>query len=195
MCFWTGRGHPAAGRCVNVQPRCHLHAEPIQKHRAHSRRTRNALKPLLGHEHLSKSSVSRVVSRLKERFEEWKSRDLSDETYTIVFLDGFHLEVRMAKRVVSVPVLAALGVAPDGQRRLLSLCPAVSEASTHWSSLVEDLQARGLPAPKLVVSDGHKGLMKGFGEVARVPSPTLRSAQERPPPRALPRSCETRAQA
>ena len=22
--------NPAAGRCVNVQPRCHLHAEPIQ---------------------------------------------------------------------------------------------------------------------------------------------------------------------
>ena len=109
-----------------------------------------------------------MVSRLKERFEEWQSRDLSDETYTIVFLDGFHLKVRMAKRVVSVPVLAALGVAPDGQKRLLSLCSAVSEASTHWSSLVEDLQARGLPAPKLVGQRRPQGFDEGFGEVARV---------------------------
>ena len=38
---------------------------------ANSRRIRKALKPLLGEEHLSKSAVSRVVSRLKERFEEW----------------------------------------------------------------------------------------------------------------------------
>ncbi len=129
---------------------------------ANSRRIRKALKPLLGDEHLSKSAVSRVVSRLKERFEEWQSRDLSDEAYAIVFLDGFHLKVRMAKRVVSVPVLAALGVAPDGQKRLLSLRPAVSEASTHWGSLIEDLQARGLPAPKLVVSDGHGGLTKAL---------------------------------
>ena len=129
---------------------------------ANSRRIRKALKPLLGEEHLSKSAVSRVVSRLKERFEEWQSRDLNDEAYPIVFLDGFHLKVRMAKRVVSVPVLAALGVAPDGQKRLLSLRLAVSEASAHWGSLVEDLHNRGLPAPKLVVSDGHKGLTKAL---------------------------------
>ena len=56
----------------------------------------------------------------------------------------------------------ALGVAPDGQKRLLSLRPAVSEASVHWGSLVEDLQARGLPAPRLTVSDGHKGLAKAL---------------------------------
>ena len=81
---------------------------------ANSRRIRKALKPLLGEEHLSKSAVSRVVSRLKECFEEWQNRDLSEEVYAIVYLDGFHMKVRMAKRVISVPVLAALGVAPDG---------------------------------------------------------------------------------
>ena len=39
-------------------------------------RIRKALKPLLGEEHLSKSAVSRVVSRLKERFEKWQNRVL-----------------------------------------------------------------------------------------------------------------------
>ena len=129
---------------------------------ANSRRIRKALKPLLGEEHLSKSAVSRVVSRLKERFEEWQNRALSEEVYAIVYLDGFHLKVRMAKRVISVPVLVALGVAPDGQKRLLSLRLAVSEASTHWGSVLEGLQARGLRAPKLVISDGHKWLTKAL---------------------------------
>ena len=68
----------------------------------------------------------------------------------------------MAKRVISVPVLAALGVTPDGQKRLLSLRLAVSEASTHWGSMLEGLQAQGLRAPKLVISDGHKGLTKAL---------------------------------
>ena len=63
-----------------------------------SRRIRKALKPLLGEEHLSKSAVSRVVSRLKERFEEWQNRTLSEEVYAIVYLDGFHMKVRMAQR-------------------------------------------------------------------------------------------------
>ena len=81
---------------------------------ANSRRIRKALKPLLGEEHLSKSAVSRVVSRLKERFEEWQNRALSEEVYAIVYLDGFHLKVRMAKRVISVPVLVALGSRQTG---------------------------------------------------------------------------------
>ena len=51
---------------------------------ANSRRIRKALKPLFGEEHLSKSAVSRVVSRLKERFEEWQNRALSEEVYAIV---------------------------------------------------------------------------------------------------------------
>ena len=109
---------------------------------ANSRRIRKALKPLLGEEHLSKSAVSRVVSRLKERFEEWQNRALSEEVYAIVYLDGFHLKVRMAKRVISVPVLVALGVAPDGQKRLLSLRLAVSEASTHWGSVLEGVVSK-----------------------------------------------------
>ena len=106
--------------------------------------------------------MSRVVSRLKERFEEWQNRALSEEVYAIVYLDGFHLKVRMAKRVISVPVLVALGVAPDEHKRLLSLRLAVSEASTHWGSVLEGLQAPGLRAPKLVISDGHKGLTKAL---------------------------------
>ena len=129
---------------------------------ANSRRIRKALKPLLGEEHLSKSAVSRVVSRLKERFEEWQNRALSEEVYAIVYLDGFHLKVRMAKRVISVPVLAALGVAPDGHKRLLSLRLAVSEARRIGAPCWRDfrLEDSGLPASDQ--RTGHKGLTKAL---------------------------------
>ncbi len=129
---------------------------------ANTRRIRKALEPLLGSEHLSKSAVSRVVTRLKEQFAQWSERDLSQERYAILFLDGFHLKVRMARRVVSVPVLAVLGVAPDGTKRLVALQLAASEAETHWSGLISDLERRGLESPVLIVSDGHRGLTKAI---------------------------------
>lgn len=129
---------------------------------ANSRRIRKALEPMLGTVHLSKSAVSRVVVRLKALFESWNERDLAEERYAILYLDGFHLKVRLARRVVSVPVLAALGVAEDGTKVLISLRMAVSEAATHWSGVLLDLQKRGLAAPALLVVDGHTGLGKAL---------------------------------
>jgi len=127
-----------------------------------SRRIRTALKPLLGERHLSKSAVSRIVARLKVLFTSWQGRDLSTERYPIVFLDGFHLKVRVARRVVSVPVLAALGAAENGQKCLVDLRIAASEAAATWGGVVASLQERGLAAPLLLVVDGNAGLKKAL---------------------------------
>jgi len=153
---------------------------------ANSRRIRKALEPLLGEDNLSKSAVSRVVGRLKALFEQWSSRDLSAERYGVIFLDGFHLKVRMARRVVSVPVLAALGVGDDGQKVLVALQLAPSESSAQWGHLLGDLQRRGLPAPLLIVVDGGSGLNKavsGWKEVKiqRCVVHKLRNLQEHCP--------------
>ena len=102
--------------------------------------------------------MSRIVARLKALFAAWQDRDLSTERYAVVFLDGFHLKVRMVKRVVSVPVLAALGVSANGQKCLLQLRLAASEAAVTWGGVVADLQQRGLAAPLLLVVDGNGGL-------------------------------------
>ena len=127
---------------------------------ANSRRIRKAIAPLLGDANLSKSSISRVVSRLKALFADWNSRDLSEEPYKILFLDGFHIKVRMARRVVSVPVLAALGVAEDGSKRLVGLQLVVRESGASWFGFVDDLAQRGLAKPAVLVTDGHAGLKK-----------------------------------
>lgn len=129
---------------------------------ANSRRIRKALEPLLGSVNLSKSAVSRVVGRLKALFEAWSYRDLSTERYAVIYLDGFHLKIRVARRVVSVPVLAVLGVAEDGTKVLISLRVAASEAAGQWSGVLIDLQKRGLMAPRLIVADGHAGLNKAI---------------------------------
>jgi transposase-like protein len=127
-----------------------------------TRRIRRALQPLFGEAHLSKSAVSRVVARVKEQFLTWQQRSLAEERYAVLFLDGFHLRVRLAGRVITVPVLAALGVTETGQKQLVALQLATTEATTSWSGLLGDLQRRGLPAPLLVVTDGHAGLKKAL---------------------------------
>jgi transposase-like protein len=68
---------------------------------ANSRRIRKALEPMLGSANVSKSAVSRIVGRLKAVFEAWSGRDLTTERYEVLYLDGFHLKVRLA--AVSCP--------------------------------------------------------------------------------------------
>lgn len=156
---------------------------------ANSRRIAAALKPLLGSMHLSKSAVSRVVGRLKQSFAEWSARDLSAESYPVLFLDGFHLKVRIARRVVSVPAMAVMGVTLNGEKVLLSLRLAASEAATHWSGTILELQKRGLGAPELIVVDGHQGLGKSLAawpkaEIQRCVVHKLRNLEEHCPPHA-----------
>ncbi len=127
---------------------------------ANTRRVKKALSPLLGEANLSKSAVSRVVARLKELFARWSERDLSAESYPILYLDAINVKVRLARRVVSVPVLVALGVDEDGQKRVVDMRLAVSESGAAWGGMIESLERRGLPEPTLVVSDGHAGLKK-----------------------------------
>jgi putative transposase len=45
---------------------------------------------------------------------------------------------------------------------------AATEAMASWSGLLSDLQRRGLPAPLLVVTDGHAGLKKALEEWSTV---------------------------
>ena len=127
-----------------------------------TRRIRKALAPLLGGTHLSKSAISRVVVKLKEQFEVWTQRDLSGEAVSILYLDAMFVRVRMARRVVRVPVQAVIGVHESGQKVLLSLRIAQGESTLAWKGAVEDLGSRGLVPTKLVVVDGNKGLLRSI---------------------------------
>lgn len=131
---------------------------------ANSRRIRKALAPLLGSEALSKSAISRVVVRLRALFESWRTRDLSQEQYSIVYLDAMFLPVRLARRVVRVPVHAAIGVREDGRKELLALDLSASESTNSWSAVVQGLAGRGLRSPELVVLDGNAGLRRAVQE-------------------------------
>jgi hypothetical protein len=130
-----------------------------------TRRVRGALRPLLRPGLLSKSAVSRLVTSLQAQWEAWRDRPLREERYVHLYLDGFALAVRCGGRVVRLVVLAIVGVAPDGQKRLLALDLASSESQEAWQALLEGLVSRGLQPPLAATIEGCPGLRQALAAV------------------------------
>jgi putative transposase len=130
-----------------------------------TRRIRGALAPLLKSAPLSKSAVSRVVATLRESMQAWMPRSLADIDGIVVYLDAIALRVRSAGRVVSLPVLGAVGVLPDGRKQLLALECCGGESAAAWRGFVEDLARRGLATPLLCIIDGNPGRRRAVSEI------------------------------
>jgi putative transposase len=158
---------------------------------ANGRRIRGALSPLLRGAPLSKSAISRIVGRLQVLFTDWRKRLLKEEAVVLLYLDAIALRVRIANKVVSAPVLVALGVKADGQKVVLDLELLQSESSECWGGFIEGLVGRGLKRPCLVIIDGNKGLRAAVDkswpgvEVQRCTVHKLRNLERHTPRHAL----------
>jgi transposase-like protein len=129
-----------------------------------TRKIKQALRPMLRNAPISKSTVSRLIVQLKEYFEAWRKRSLVGQIMRYVYFDGICVRVRCGKRIESLPVLAAVGVRPNGEKVLLTLDLCGAESTQAWKSLIEDLSARGLRAPRLAIIDGNPGLTRALAE-------------------------------
>jgi transposase-like protein len=123
-----------------------------------TRRIKGALAPLLRGGPLSKDAVSRLVGRLREDFETWRTRDLADEDIRYVFMDGWYPKVRIGGRRERVPVLVTLGVRANGDRVVLDMRLVGEESAPSWTEVVAGLVTRHLARPVLAVIDGNPGL-------------------------------------
>jgi len=109
---------------------------------------------------LSKSTASRICEELRDRYEQFKRRDLYDTRLVALFLDATFLSVRPSGPKEGV--LVAWGFSEDGKRVLLAVMLGMRESSEDWLALARDLIGRGLGAPLLVVADGAPGLVKAI---------------------------------
>jgi putative transposase len=107
---------------------------------------------------LSKTTASRICTELRERFEQFKRRDLYEVQLAALFLDAVFLPVR--PNGPKEGVLVAWGFTEQGERVLLSVMLGMREAHEDWLALGRDLIARGLGAPLLIIADGAPGLIK-----------------------------------
>ena len=106
---------------------------------------------------LSKSTASRICARLRDEFEAFRSRDLTDVELDYLFLDGSHFKMHDGSR--AEPVLVAYGITTLGRPALSAVEPGGDESCDAWAGFLEDLTARGLRAPLLVVTDDAAGLI------------------------------------
>jgi transposase-like protein len=109
---------------------------------------------------LSGSSVSRsFVTSSAAQLKAFQERDLSDEDYVALFLDG--------KAFADATMVIALGVTITGEKRVLGFVETDTENATVLSSFVRSLLGRGLDVSRgiLVVIDGGKGLRSAVRKV------------------------------
>ena len=95
---------------------------------------------------------------MRTDWESWQARHLSGETIVRLIVDGTGVKARLDRRGMSIPLLVVLGVRRDGQKVLLAVKNMGGETEAAWRHVLEDLLARGLKAPELVIVDGGKGL-------------------------------------
>ena len=122
-----------------------------------TRRVRRALGALFGGA-VGKDTVSRAWRKVQGDWEAWQKRDLSQDDIVRVILDGTAVKVRLDKRSTGISVLVALGVRRDGQKVLLGLRNMGGESQAAWRAFLDDLVARKLATPDLLIIDGAPGL-------------------------------------
>jgi putative transposase len=122
-----------------------------------TRRVRRALQTLFAG-HVGKDAVSRAWRKTRSAWEAWQQRDLADEEIMRLILDGTVVKVRLDRRATAISLLIVLGIRRDGQKVVLTIKNMGGESQAAWRAVLDDLLARGLAKPELVIVDGGKGL-------------------------------------
>lgn len=105
---------------------------------------------------VSSSDVSRAAELLDAELESWRNRPLGH--IQTLFFDARYEKVRHDGQLRDCAVLIALGIGPEGQRVILGVSVALSEAEVHWRAFFQSLVQRGLCGVEFIVSDDHCGM-------------------------------------
>jgi transposase-like protein len=106
--------------------------------------------------HVSASTASRICQELRDRYQAFRERDLSEIRLVALFMDAIYLPVRPTG--AKEGVLCAWGIDSDGRRVLIDVCLGMRESEEDWLALGRGLTGRGLACPLMVVCDGAPGL-------------------------------------
>ena len=122
-------------------------------------------KRLIGRK-ISAGEVSNVNNELIEEAEKWRTRDLSEDSFKYIFVDGVCFDMRIGKSIESVPVLVAIGIKKTGQKLVLGLQAGDKESASNWREFFKDLKNRGLNSQEVAlgIMDGLPGLERVFKE-------------------------------
>jgi putative transposase len=128
-----------------------------------STRKIDKLTKTLGIESISRSQVSAITKDLNQQVEAFRTRKL-EGTYPVLWVDALYERIRDNQRVQNMAVLVVTGINIEGKRDILAVEPMYEESTASYTKVFEQLKERGLENVWLVVSDGHKGLVKAARE-------------------------------
>ena len=111
---------------------------------------------------ISPETVSTITEGIMERAHQWQSRGL-EAVYSIVYLDGFFLKIRIDGHVRSVAVYAILGINLSGEKECLGLwVGAEAESSKYWLSVLNELKNRGVEDILIFCVDNLTGISEAI---------------------------------
>ena len=90
------------------------------------------------------------------------ARSRADEDTVRLILDGTVVKVRLDRKAINISLLVVLGVRRDGQKVLLAVKSMGGESEAAWRAVLDDLIARGLRTPDLLLIDGGAGLERAL---------------------------------
>ncbi|RTH33842.1 IS256 family transposase, partial [Thermus scotoductus] len=114
------------------------------------RKAAEILSLLLGHRY-SHETLSALTDQVLEAAGAFRTRLLPEEM-AFVYLDGLSLKVfREGEGIVRESVYVALGIAPNGERRVLGFWLLPTESALGWEGVLGELWQRGLRRVRCVV--------------------------------------------
>jgi putative transposase len=124
-----------------------------------------ALESLLGEkaQGLSATTITRLKGSWEEEYRTFRKRDLSQQRYAYLWVDGVHFRIRLEEDRLSA--LVVIGVRANGTKELLAIEDGYRESTEPWKSVLRDLRERGLQAPMLAIGDGALGFWAALREV------------------------------
>src|SRR5215213_4332665 len=111
---------------------------------------------------LSRAAVSEITERLWAEYEAFTTRDLGEHRIVYLFVDGIAERLRAGQPREAV--MAAWGIGEDGRKVLLHLMAGSKEDTETVRAFFQDMRARGLGDPLVVVSDGAPGVIRAIEE-------------------------------
>lgn len=122
-----------------------------------TRRVTTIIEELVG-ESVSHSFVSEATKRLEPDIKAFCGRSLTYSYFKYLFVDALYIKVDEGNRTVQKAVYLAQGIREDGFRDLVGFMIADIESKETWSEFFQNLKARGLETPHMIISDAHQGL-------------------------------------
>ncbi len=114
---------------------------------------------------VSASTVSRTLKGADRELQRLRKKPITGR-YRFLFIDAIWVRVRRRYDRKS-PVLFALAIDENGNKKLLGFKLAVQESQLDWAAFLEDLRKRGLDDEvlELIIHDGAHGITAAIAQV------------------------------